>query len=78
VLGKVLRLYLIYQDLRLLKRVYGIISSRNKNSTNKADPDAIAFVKELDSLPLALSPAGVYLEYVATSFSDYLQLYKTS
>ncbi|KAH7418662.1 hypothetical protein BKA64DRAFT_691181 [Cadophora sp. MPI-SDFR-AT-0126] len=37
-----------------------------------------ALVKELDGLPLALSTAGVYLEHVTTSFSDYLQLYKTS
>ncbi|PQE14722.1 kinesin light chain 1 protein [Rutstroemia sp. NJR-2017a BBW] len=42
------------------------------------DPDAIALVEELDGLPLALSTAGVYLEHVTTSFSDYLQLYKTS
>ncbi|KAH7377458.1 heterokaryon incompatibility protein-domain-containing protein [Cadophora sp. MPI-SDFR-AT-0126] len=37
-----------------------------------------ALVKELDGLPLALSTAGVYLEHVTTSFSDYVQLYRTS
>ncbi|THV53236.1 hypothetical protein BGAL_0056g00340 [Botrytis galanthina] len=54
----------------------GIEKGRGDN--NKVDPDAIALVKELDGLPLALSTAGVYLEHVTTSFSDYLQLYKTS
>ena len=44
----------------------------------KTDFDAIALVKELDGLPLALSSAGSYLEHVTTSFSDYLRLYKTS
>ena len=44
----------------------------------KIDRDAIALVKELDGLPLALSTAGVYLEHVTTSFSDYLRLYKAS
>ena len=44
----------------------------------KTDCDAIALVKELDGLPLALSAAGAYLEHVTMSFSDYLQLYKSS
>ena len=70
---------LICQDVRALKRVcrYDLII-RSKDNTNKADPDAIALVKELDGLPLALSTAGVYLELVTTSFSDYLRLYKAS
>src|SRR5437016_515011 len=44
----------------------------------KTDRDAIALVKELDGLPLALSAAGAYLEHVTTTFSDYLRLYKAS
>jgi len=44
----------------------------------KTDRDAIALVKELDGLPLAISAAGSYLEHVATSFSDYLRLHKAS
>ena len=44
----------------------------------KTDRDAIALVKELDGLPLALSAAGAYLEHVTTSFVDYLRLYKAS
>jgi tetratricopeptide (TPR) repeat protein len=50
----------------------------SKDNTNKVDPDAIALIKELDGLPLALSTAGAYLEHVTTSFSDYLQLYRAS
>ena len=49
-----------------------------RGDTDKADPDAIALVKELDGLPLALSTAGAYLEHVTTSFSDYLRLHKAS
>ena len=44
----------------------------------RADPNAIALVKELDGLPLALSAAGAYLEHVTTSFSDYLRFYQAS
>lgn len=54
------------------------MNSRGKENTDKTDPDAIALIEKLDGLPLALSTAGVYLEHVTTSFSDYLQLYKTS
>lgn len=49
-----------------------MINSRSKDNTNKVDPDAIALVKELNGLPLALSTAGIYLEHVTTSFSNYL------
>ena len=42
------------------------------------DPDAVAIVRELDGLPLALATAGVYLDQVSTSFSDYLRLYSSS
>ncbi|PQE18241.1 Tetratricopeptide-like helical domain protein [Rutstroemia sp. NJR-2017a BBW] len=55
-----------------------IVSNMSGRKGIEKDPDAIALVKELDGLPLALSTAGVYLEHVTTSFSDYLQLYKTS
>ncbi|APA15328.1 hypothetical protein sscle_14g100980 [Sclerotinia sclerotiorum 1980 UF-70] len=55
-----------------------IVSNMSGRKGIEKDSDAIALVKELDGLPLALSTAGVYLEHVTTSFSDYLQLYKTS
>ncbi|PQE03464.1 Tetratricopeptide-like helical domain protein [Rutstroemia sp. NJR-2017a BBW] len=55
-----------------------IMSNMSGRKGIEKDPDAIALVKELDGLPLALSTAGVYLEHVTTSFSDYLRLYKTS
>ncbi|KAG4439420.1 hypothetical protein IFR05_005113 [Cadophora sp. M221] len=55
-----------------------IVSNMSGRKGIENDPDAIALVKELDGLPLALSTAGVYLEHVTTSFSDYLRLYKTS
>src|SRR6266480_5144452 len=42
------------------------------------DPDAAELAKELDGLPLALATAGAYLDQVATSFADYLHLYRAS
>jgi tetratricopeptide (TPR) repeat protein len=36
----------------------------------------VKLAKELDGLPLALATAGAYLDQVATSFADYLRLYK--
>jgi hypothetical protein len=42
------------------------------------DPDAVNLAKELDGLPLALATAGAYLDQTASSFSDYLRLYKES
>ena len=52
----------------------------NASSENADQKDAAALelVEELDGLPLALSTAGAYLEQVTTTFSEYLQLYKTS
>jgi hypothetical protein len=38
----------------------------------------VKLAKELDGLPLALATAGAYLDQVATSFADYLRLYKAS
>ncbi|KAM0164160.1 hypothetical protein ACHAPG_000911 [Botrytis cinerea] len=66
------------QKLLDIKEGLEIVSNMSGRKGIEEDPDAIALVKELDGLPLALSTAGIYLEHVATSFSDYLQLYKTS
>lgn len=55
-----------------------MIDTGSKDNINKADPDIIALIKELDSLPLALSTVGVYLEHITTSFSDYFRLYRAS
>jgi hypothetical protein len=42
------------------------------------DPHAIKLAKKLDGLPLALVTAGAYLDQVAVSLSDYIQLYEQS
>src|SRR5215471_12092015 len=42
------------------------------------DLDAAELAKELDGLPLALATAGAYLDQVATSFAEYLHLYRAS
>ncbi|KAM0124186.1 hypothetical protein ACHAO1_011111 [Botrytis cinerea] len=66
------------QKLLDVKEGLEIVSNMSKRKDIENDPDAIALVKELDGLPLALSTAGVYLKHVTTSFSDYLQLYNKS
>lgn len=45
---------------------------------NSIDANAVALVKELDGLPLALATAGAYLSHVSTGLNDYLRLYKAS
>jgi hypothetical protein len=42
------------------------------------DPNAAELARELDGLPLALATAGAYLDQVATSFAEYLRLYRNS
>jgi len=37
-----------------------------------------SLLKSCEGLPLALAIAGAYLDQVATSFTDYFRLYKTS
>ncbi|KIN06814.1 hypothetical protein OIDMADRAFT_173997 [Oidiodendron maius Zn] len=64
------------QKLLDIKEGLEIMSNMSGCRGIENDPDAIALVKELDGLPLALSTAGAYLEHVTTSFSDYLRLYK--
>ncbi|SRR6266480_665969 len=46
--------------------------------TAMVDPAAMELADELDGLPLALATAGAYLEETATTFSDYLRLYRES
>ncbi|KAF1816980.1 HET-domain-containing protein [Eremomyces bilateralis CBS 781.70] len=55
-----------------------ILSNAARRNGLRDDPDAIALVKELDGLPLALATAGSYLDQVAVSLAEYLQLYKAS
>jgi hypothetical protein len=42
------------------------------------DPNAAELARELDGLSLALVTAGAYLDQVATSFTEYLHLYRAS
>ncbi|TVY55068.1 Vegetative incompatibility protein HET-E-1, partial [Lachnellula suecica] len=66
------------QKLLDIREGLEIVSNMSGRKVIEKDPDAIALVKELDGLPLALSTAGAYLEHVTTSFSGYLRLYKAS
>ncbi|KAK4118476.1 TPR-like protein [Parathielavia appendiculata] len=42
------------------------------------DAAAVQLAWELDGLPLALSTAGAYLDNVATTFAEYLEMYRKS
>jgi hypothetical protein len=66
------------EKLSKLQEGLEILSNTSGRRGIDDDLDAIALVKELDGLPLALSTAGAYLEHVTTSFSDYLRLYRAS
>lgn len=55
-----------------------LFSSQYRGKLSGPDPDAIALVRELDGLPLALATAGVYLNQVTTSFAEYLEMYRAS
>ncbi|KIW13295.1 hypothetical protein PV08_08483 [Exophiala spinifera] len=71
------------QKLQKVQEGLEILSNTSKrgsiqNALMKTDRGAIALVKELDGLPLALSAAGAYLQHVTTDFSDYLRLHQAS
>ncbi|KAH8586629.1 hypothetical protein B0O99DRAFT_665671 [Bisporella sp. PMI_857] len=51
------------QKLPDVRESLQIVSNMSGRKGIEKDPDAIALVKELDGLPLALSTAGVYLEH---------------
>ncbi|PQE10720.1 hypothetical protein CJF32_00009819 [Rutstroemia sp. NJR-2017a WRK4] len=68
-------------QIRKLGDIYDsleILSNVSRREGLRSDPDAIILARELDGLPLALATAGVYLDQVAVSLSDYLRLYKQS
>ncbi|KAL9619028.1 MAG: hypothetical protein Q9160_006349 [Pyrenula sp. 1 TL-2023] len=71
--------YRIYiQKFLGVQEALEILSNTSGRKDIIEEPAATELVKELDGLPLALSTAGVYLEHVTTSFSEYLQLYRAS
>ncbi|KAF1936850.1 hypothetical protein EJ02DRAFT_413325 [Clathrospora elynae] len=55
-----------------------ILSNESHRENVIDDPNATELARELDGLPLALATAGAYLDQMATSFSDYLCLYRAS
>ena len=57
---------------------FNIYGCNEMSLTAMVDPAAMELADELDGLPLALATAGAYLEETATTFSDYLRLYRES
>ncbi|OAP54709.1 hypothetical protein AYL99_11157 [Fonsecaea erecta] len=66
------------RKLQNIQESLEILSNTSKRGNIQNDRGAIALVRELDGLPLALSAAGAYLQHVTTGFSDYLRLYRRS
>jgi hypothetical protein len=75
ILKRALRSYRIYQDKKILQKVYYLLYNFSDN-IEKTNPGVVKLVKELDGLFLALSTAGIYLEHVSITLSDYFRLYK--
>jgi hypothetical protein len=74
---RVLRSCQIRQDGSILQKVSHLLYNFS-DDTDNIDPGTIELAKELDGLPLALSTAGVYLEHVSMTLSEYLRRYKAS
>ncbi|KAF4417536.1 Kinesin light chain 1 [Colletotrichum fructicola] len=53
-----------------------ILASTSGRTDLSKDPDATVLAKKLDGLPLALATAGAYLDQVATSCREYLEMYE--
>ncbi|KAF5521006.1 putative mitochondrial chaperone BCS1-B [Colletotrichum aenigma] len=53
-----------------------ILASTSGRADLSKDPDATVLAKKLDGLPLALATAGAYLDQVATSCREYLEMYE--
>ncbi|PCD30073.1 hypothetical protein FGRA07_10223 [Fusarium graminearum] len=73
-LGKTMQL----SKLRRIKDSLKISESTSNRLQLVKDPAAIHLTQELDGLPLALATAGAYLDQVAISYAEYLELYKDS
>ncbi|KAK9850852.1 hypothetical protein MYU51_011447 [Penicillium brevicompactum] len=55
-----------------------ILTSTSGRDDSRQDSAATDLARQLDGLPLALATAGAYLEQVSISYSEYLQLYRSS
>ncbi|KAK2752266.1 NB-ARC and TPR domain protein [Colletotrichum kahawae] len=55
-----------------------ILASTSGRTDLGKDPDAIVLAKKLDGLPLALATAGAYLDQVACSCREYLEMYENA
>ncbi|KAJ6783353.1 hypothetical protein PWT90_04352 [Aphanocladium album] len=55
-----------------------ILAQTSRRQNFREDPSAIELAQQLDGLPLAIATAGAYLDQVAMSCAEYLQLYHDS
>ncbi|KAF4882659.1 Nephrocystin-3 [Colletotrichum fructicola] len=64
------------RKLASLEDSLAILASTSGRTDLGKDPDAAVLAKKLDGLPLALATAGAYLDQVATSCREYLEMYE--
>ncbi|KAK0622435.1 hypothetical protein B0T14DRAFT_563886 [Immersiella caudata] len=64
--------------LKQLEDSLKILSDASGRQNIAEDAGAVELARELDGLPLALVTAGAYLDNVATTFSEYLEMYRAS
>ncbi|QPC63176.1 hypothetical protein HYE67_005407 [Fusarium culmorum] len=73
-LGQTVRL----GKLKRMEDSLSILESTSSRQQLKEDPAAVHLAEKLDGLPLALATAGAYLDQVAMSCAEYLELYQES
>ncbi|KAF6802538.1 Kinesin light chain 1, partial [Colletotrichum plurivorum] len=66
------------RKLAELEDSLAILASTSGRTDLGKDPDATLLAKKLDGLPLALATAGAYLDQVATSCTEYLEIYENA
>ncbi|KAK4118976.1 hypothetical protein N657DRAFT_650651 [Parathielavia appendiculata] len=66
------------RKLKDLEDSLEILAYTSNRHDLRKDAAAVQLARKLDGLPLALSTAGAYLDNVATSFAEYLEMYRKS
>ncbi|KAK1625431.1 hypothetical protein BDP81DRAFT_463949 [Colletotrichum phormii] len=62
--------------LRDVNDSLAILTSTSNRNNLVEDPDATTLTRRLNGLPLALATARAYLDQVATSYKEYLEIYE--
>ncbi|KAK3996395.1 kinesin light chain 1, partial [Cladorrhinum sp. PSN332] len=66
------------RELKDYRDSLAILSHSSNRQDILKDVDAVELARKLDGLPLALSTAGAYLNNMAITFAEYLEMYQKS